>query len=67
MKYHELNIEQQDSAIDQIVEIENEWTSESEKITREDIEDEFYNGQDFDSIYVFEAIDDNTVEVSKRG
>lgn len=67
MKYHQLNIEQQDSAIDQIVEIENEWTSESEIITREDIEDALYDGQDFDSIYVFEVIDDNAVEVSKRG
>ena len=67
MKYHQLNIEQQDSAIDQIVEIENEWTSESEIITREDIEDALYDGQEFDSIYVFEVIDDNAVEVSKRG
>lgn len=67
MKYHELNMEQQDHAIDQIVEFENEWRSESERFTREDIEFDIEDGQNPDEYYIFEVIDDNSVEVSKKG
>lgn len=67
MKYHLLNAEQQDSALDQIVNIENEWLSESEQVTREDVEFAISDGQNPDEIYDFEVVDDNNVEVSKKG
>ncbi len=67
MKYHQLNAEQQDHALDQIVELENEWRSESERFTREDIEFDIEDGQNPDNYYEFEVITDNSVEVSKKG
>lgn len=66
VKYHNLNMEQQDDALDQIVDIENSGVFVDEQIDRDDIEDAIEDGMNPDSLYLFTIVSDNTVEVSQK-